>query len=74
MRPEAVRKALLESEGHPCALHLNDGTRVRVKSREHWLIGEEVLIVRTGPDVHFVAYRNITSIEVRTRKSRTRPA
>lgn len=56
MRPEGVRKALLESEGRPSVVHLNDGSRLQVKSREHWMIDEEYLYVRTWPDLHYVAF------------------
>ncbi len=75
MRPEGIRKALLESEGRPSIVHLNDGSRLRIKSREHWMLGDEFLYVLTGNDLHYVAFRNIASIEVGHRKiSRSRPA
>ena len=75
MRPEAIRKALPESEGRSTIVHLNDGTRLRIKSREHWMIGEEYLYVLTGNDLHYVAFRNIASFEVRSSKApRSRPA
>jgi len=75
MRPEGVRKALLELEGRPGVLHLNDGTRLKIQSREHWMVGPEYLYVVVGNDVHHVAFRNITSVEVRGRRvSRSRPA
>jgi hypothetical protein len=74
MRPEGIRKALLEAEGRSSILHLNDGTRLRIKSREHWMVGPEYLYVMIGKDVHHVAFRNIASIEVRSQKtSRFRP-
>lgn len=75
MRPEGVRKALLESEGRPSIVHLNDGSRLRVRSREHWMIGDEFLFLLIAGNLHYVAFRNIASIEVRSRKSsRSRPA
>ena len=75
MRPEGIRKALLEAEERPSILHLNDGTRLRVKSREHWMVGPEYLYVMVGKDVHHVAFRNIASVAVPSRKTpRTRPA
>ncbi len=69
MRPEALRKALLEAEGRSAVVHLNDGTRLRVPSREHWMIGPEFLYVVAGPDVHHVAFRNVASVAVRSRRS-----
>jgi len=75
MRPEGVRKALLESEGRPHIVHPNDGSRLRVKSREHWMIDDEYLFVLVNGHLHYVAFRNITSIELRTRKTpRSKPA
>jgi hypothetical protein len=75
MRPEGIRKALLELEGRPGILHLNDGSRLRVRSREHRMVGPEYLYVVVGNDVRHVAFRNITSVEGRGRRaSRSRPA
>lgn len=73
MRPEGVRKALPESEGHPSIVLLNSGKRIPIKSREHWMIGDEYLYVLTGSDLNTVAFRNISAIEVRhRRRSRAR--
>jgi hypothetical protein len=68
MRPEGIRKALLEAEGRPVFVHLNDGTKLRVRSREHWMVGPEFLYVHTGRDVHHVAFRNVASIAIRSRR------
>jgi hypothetical protein len=69
MRPEGIRKALLEGEGKAAVIHLNDGTRLRVASREHWLVGPEYLYVVVGKDVHHVAFRNVASVAYRSRAS-----
>jgi len=69
MRPEGLRQALLEAEGRPVTVHLNDGTRLRIPSREHWMIGPEFLYVVSGRNVHHVAFRNIASVAVRSRRS-----
>jgi hypothetical protein len=74
MRPEGIRKALLESEGRSTIVHLNDGSRLKVQSREHWLVGPEYLYVVVGKDVHRVAFRNVTSVEDRARKPSRRRA
>jgi hypothetical protein len=68
MRLDGIRKALLEAEGRPVVVHLNDGTRLRVFSREHWMIGPEFLYIVSGRDVHHVAFRNVASIAVRSRR------
>ena len=72
MRPEAIRAALLEAEERPATLHLNDGTRLRIRSREHWMVGPEFLYVIVGRVTHHVAFRNIASIAVRARRSSRR--
>lgn len=72
MRAEAIRKALLESEGRPTLVHLNDGTRLPVKSREHWLISPEFLYILVKGDVHHVAFHNVATIV--HRQVRARPA
>ena len=66
MRPEAVRKALLESESRPAIIRLNDGTRLPVRSLEHWMIGPEFLYVRVKDDVHRVAFRNIAAVSCKS--------
>lgn len=70
MRPEGIRKALLEAEaaGKPATVHLNDGTRLRVASREHWLVGPEYLYIVSGREVHLVAFRNVASVAIRARR------
>ena len=45
-------------------VHINDGSRLRVQSREHWLIGPEYLYIVIGRAVHHVAFRNIASIAI----------
>lgn len=73
MRPEAVRQALRESEGRPTVIHLNDGSRLRIRSREHWFISPEYLYILVGRTVHHVAFRNIATVAVRqARPSRRR--
>jgi hypothetical protein len=69
MRPEGVRRALYEAEGRPSVVLLNSGKRIPIKSREHWMIGDEYLYILTGPDLNYVAFRNIAAIEVRNRRS-----
>jgi hypothetical protein len=68
MRPEGVRKALRKSEGRSSVVLLNSGKRIPIKSREHWMIGNEYLYVLTGSDLNYVVFRNIAAIEVRPRR------
>lgn len=73
MRPEGVRKALYEAEGRPSVVILNSGKRIPIRSREHWMIGDEYLYVLTGSDLNYVSFRNISAIEIRNRqRSRAR--
>jgi len=70
MRPEGVRKALYEAEGRPSVMLLSSGKRIPIRSREHWMIGDEYLYVLTGSDLNTVDFRNIAAIEVRNRVKR----
>jgi len=53
---------------------LNDGTRLRVRSRELSRVGPEYLCVVVGKDVRRVAFRNVTSVEDRAHKPSRRRA
>ena len=73
MRPEGVRKAMREAEGRHCVIQLNSGKRIPVKGRENWMIDDEYLYVLANGHLNWIAFRNITSIEMRmSRKSRAR--
>lgn len=67
MRPEAVRPALRSAagDGRSATIHLNDGSRLPVKTREHWFITPDYLYILVRRTTHHVAFRNIASVAVR---------
>jgi hypothetical protein len=72
MRPEAVRQALRSAaeEGRSTTIHLNDGSRLPVKSREHWFITPDYLYILVGRTTHHVAFRNIATVAVKASRRR----
>lgn len=70
MRPEAVRQALRSAaeEGRSATIHLNDGSRLPVKTREHWFITPDYLYILVRRTTHHVAFRNIASVAIRPGK------
>jgi hypothetical protein len=65
-----VQKSLREHPGLAKELRLNDGSRVVVRSREHWLAAPEYLIVLVGRFDQHISYRNITAIRPMPRRRR----
>lgn len=63
MTLKTVREILLHEQNAAKTLSLNDGRRLVVKSREHWLAAPDKLIV-LDPKGHtrHIAYHNIASI------------
>jgi len=68
MRPEGVRQGLLEQPEMPTEIRLNDGTRILVRTKEHWAISPEFLVaVDDRGHTHLVTYRNIADIVIARR-------
>ena len=58
-----MRKSLGEEPGLAKEIRLNDGSRIIIRTAEHYAVAPEVLvIVDPHGEVHHVAYRNITAI------------
>lgn len=54
-------------------VRLNDGTRILLRSREHWAIGPEFLIaVDEKGFTHLVTYRNIADVVITRRNGHRR--
>ena len=71
MTRQGVRKSLLEHSDLPKEIRLNDGSRLIVRNREHWIdVGEFLIVARGRFDTH-VAYHNIAAIRGLPQSART---
>ncbi len=64
MTRDEVRMALLEENPSPKEIRTNDGRVVRVKDRERWAMGIDVLFVLEDDAMNLLSIRNIASIRI----------
>lgn len=71
MTRQGVRKSLLENPDLPKEIRLNDGSRLVVRGREHWIdVGEFLIVAKGRFDTH-IAYHNIAAIRGFPQPTRT---
>jgi hypothetical protein len=64
MTRDEVRQALLEEPSSTKEIRTNDGRVVRVKDRERWAIGTDVVFVLEDDAMNLLSIRNIASIRL----------